>query len=166
MNGWIKLHRQIQDCWIWFDEPFTKAQAWIDLLLLANHKEKKISINGKPVVIQRGQYHTSVCKLASRWKWNRKTVSRFLDVLENDHMLSQVRTSTGTTITIENYDVFQDEGTTVGTTVRTAQGTAVGTQTRKKEEKKERIIKSKTTFQSMDMKQEYDFDEMEKQLLG
>lgn len=164
MNGWIKLHRQIQDCWLWFDEPFTKAQAWIDLLLLANHRDKKISINGKPIVIHRGEYHTSLYKLAARWKWDKRKVMRFLDVLESDHMLSQKRSFNGTTITIENYGVFQGDGTTDGTTDSTTDGTANGTQTRNKERKNVRN-KSKITFMNLDMKHDYDFESMENELL-
>lgn len=147
-KGWIKLHRQIQDCWLWRDEPFTKGQAWIDLLLSANHNEKKISIDGKPVVIERGQFHTSTLSLAARWKWDRRKVMRFLDVLEEDNMLTQYRSSKGTTLTIVNYGIYQDDGTTLsttdgtthgtsdGTAVGTTDGTTHGTQTRMKRSKK------------------------------
>lgn len=146
-KGWIKLHRAIQDCWIWNDEPFSKAQAWIDLLLLANHRDKKIGIDGKPVVISRGQFHTSINKLSDRWMWDRKKVMKFLDVLESDEMLYQKRTTKGTTLTIANYEVYQDEGTTdgtaIGTTDGTTIGTAIGTQTRIKELNNEININNK-----------------------
>lgn len=166
MKGWIKLYRQIQDCFLWLDsEPFCKRAAWIDLLLLANHRDKKISIDGKPVVIKRGQYHTSIYKLASRWKWDRRKVARFLDVLESDKMLTQTRSFNGTTLTIENYSVYQDDGTTDGTTNSTTNSTTDGTQTRKKEIKNKRN-NSKLTFHNLDMKHEYDFEDMEKQLLS
>lgn len=132
-QGWILLHRQIQDCWIWEDRPYDKARAWIDLLLLANHRDKKISIDGKPILITRGQFYTSIEKLAKRWGWNRKKVMRFLDVLEDDQMLTKVCTKRGTTLTIVNYDNFQvigtTDGTTKGTTLGIADGTPDGTQT-------------------------------------
>lgn len=38
MTGWVKIYRSIQDNDLWLAEPFTWAQAWIDLLLNANHK--------------------------------------------------------------------------------------------------------------------------------
>lgn len=51
-DGWIKLYRQIQDCWIWDDDDkYDKAHAWLDLLILANHRDKKISVDGKPITI-------------------------------------------------------------------------------------------------------------------
>ena len=142
-KGWICLYRQIQECWVWTDKPFSKGQAWIDLLLLANHRPKKISIDGIPVTIERGQFHTSTVKLADRWGWDRRKVSRFLDVLEGDSMLTQRRTSNGTTISLENYEVYQDGGTADGTTKGTAHSTSKstpdGTQTTNKQLNNETI---------------------------
>ena len=107
-KGWIKLHRSIQDSWIWEDcEKYDKTHAWIDLLLSANHKDKKISVDGQPKVISRGQFLTSLAKLAARWRWNAKSVSRFLNILEKDKMIVQSRTHRWTTVTIVNYGVYQ-----------------------------------------------------------
>ena len=39
MSGWIKIHRDILYHEIWSDKPFSKGQAWIDLILLANHSD-------------------------------------------------------------------------------------------------------------------------------
>lgn len=106
--GYIKLHRQIQECWIWDgDEPFSKGQAWVDLLLLVNHADKKTSFNGQIITIKRGQRLTSIRKLAERWKWSRKKVSNFLDLLESDEMITQERATKATLITIVNYSVYQ-----------------------------------------------------------
>lgn len=108
-KGWIKIFRQIQDCWIWDDgDKFDKAHAWIDLLLLANHRDKKISVDGKPIVITRGMFLTSKVKLAQRWHWNIKTVDRFLKILESDAMITQENTHRWTTLTIVNYGVYQE----------------------------------------------------------
>lgn len=86
-KGWIKLHRKVLDCWIWNERPFDKPRAWIDILLLSNHADKKIMFNGKPIVIRRGQYLTSIRKLSDRWGWGRDKVSRFLNVLVSEDML-------------------------------------------------------------------------------
>ena len=128
--GWIKLHRKILDSPIWNDgERKCKTAAWIELLLLANHEDREMLFKGSDgvLVVKRGQLHTSIAHLAERWKWDKKTVRRYLDVLEKAGMISQKRTTHGTTITIENYSKYQDTGTAVGT--------AVGTQTRSKEYK-------------------------------
>ena len=42
LQGWVSVHRQIQNHWLWTDKPFSKGQAWIDMLMLANHVDNKI----------------------------------------------------------------------------------------------------------------------------
>ena len=119
-KGWICLYRDIQDSWVWDDKPFSDGQAWIDLLLTANHEDKKIKFNGKPRVIKRGQMVTSIAKLAERWGWSAGKVRRFLNILENDQMLTlecnRGGTTNGTTLTLINYEKFQGQRQTVDTT--------------------------------------------------
>ena len=76
--GWIKLHRKLQDCWIWQEKPFDKGRAWVDLLLSAMHHDKKLLIDNEIVIISRGSFMTSVVKLSERWGWRRNKVFRFL----------------------------------------------------------------------------------------
>ena len=107
-SGWIKLYRQLQDCWIWLDkEPFDKRSAWVDLLLTANHSDKKILFNGELITVKRGQILTSVRKLSAKWKWSVNKVYRFLKVLESDEMLQKESDKDRTLLTIENYSIFQ-----------------------------------------------------------
>ena len=106
-SGWIKLHRKILDCFIWQDKPYDKARAWIDLLLIAMHHDKKMLIEDEVVIIQRGSFMTSIVKLADRWGWSRNKVVRYLDMLESEHMLNTKRTPKGTLITIVKYDDYQ-----------------------------------------------------------
>lgn len=114
--GWIKLDRKILDHWLWGDKPFSAGQAWIDLLLLADHQDKKF-LNGNTLVDgKRGEVHRSMLNLADRWGWSRKKVKRFLDGLESEQMVSQQVTTKGTTITIVKYVVYQGSGATKGTT--------------------------------------------------
>ena len=105
--GWIKLHRKILDCFIWQDKPYDKARAWIDLLLIAMHHDKKMLIDDEVVIIQRGSFMTSIVKLADRWGWSRNKVVRYLDMLESEQMLNTKRTPKGTLITIVKYDDYQ-----------------------------------------------------------
>lgn len=114
-KGWILVHRKILDCFIWTEpEPFDRRSAWLDLLLLANHEDAKMFFDGKPVTVKRGQRLTSIKALAERWGWSRHKVSDFLNILEAEHMLGQVRDSRKTLISIENYDVYQMGGTSEG----------------------------------------------------
>lgn len=108
-KGWITLHRKIQDCWIWEeDEPFDRRSAWIDLLLLANHEDAKVFFDGDLITVQRGQRITSIRKLAERWKWSRTKVTKFLDILEKDGMITRRSDTKKTLLTIENYGIYQD----------------------------------------------------------
>lgn len=108
MLGWISLHRQIQEHWIWKSkEPFDKRSAWIDLLLLVNYQTKKVEFDNQIIEVERGQKITSLEKLADRWKWSRHKVSNFLNSLEKDGMLVQIRDKKRTLICIENYNKYQ-----------------------------------------------------------
>ena len=116
-NGWIKLHRVIQKHWLWEStEPFDKRSAWIDLLMLANFTDIKVMRKGELKQRTRGEVNTSMAWLADRWKWDRRTVKRFFNVLQKDGMVSVHSTRDGTTVTIEKYAVYQGERTTDGTT--------------------------------------------------
>lgn len=112
MNGWIKLHRQIQDNTLWLsDEPFDCRSAWIDLIMMANHESREIFMNNNFITIERGQLHRSQLKLAERWHWSRERVNNYLKNLKKAGMIdftaSTNGTTRGTTITIVNYDKYQ-----------------------------------------------------------
>ena len=123
-KGWIKLHRKLLDCWIWQEKPFDKGRAWVDLLLLAMHSDKKMLIDNEITIIERGSFMTSVLKLSERWGWSRNKVTRFLDVLEREQMLNTERTPKGTLINIVKYENYQLQDTQGETTVETPNGTA------------------------------------------
>ena len=107
MSGWIKLHRQIQEHWLWNKKPFSRGQAWIDLLIMVNHKSQKTLIGNKLIDVDRGERVTSIRKLCSRWGWSNTKTKTFLKLLENDHMISVKSDSKKTTINIVNYNDYQ-----------------------------------------------------------
>ncbi len=53
MNGWIRLDRAILDNPMWSSkfEPFTKGQAWIDILLNANYKPSFFFVRGIKIAL-------------------------------------------------------------------------------------------------------------------
>lgn len=107
-QGYIKLYRQIQDCWLWTSpEPFDERSAWIDLLMLANHADKTTMFDKKLITVKRGQRITSVRLLAERWHWGRTRTLNFLKNLEADKMIVREADSRKTLITIVNYGKFQ-----------------------------------------------------------
>lgn len=106
MLGWIALHRSIQEHWLWEDPK--RLKWWIDLLLMANHKENKILVNGVLTTIERGERLTSEQILAERWEVSRNTVRKFLKLLEDDGMISVVKSrQIGTTYKVLNYNLYQ-----------------------------------------------------------
>lgn len=133
-KGYIKLHRQIADHWLWSGEPYDRAHAWIDLLLLANWKESKRIIKGQIVEQKRGEVIASVGTLAKRWGWSENKVRRFLHDLAEEGMIQADGRAYGTSITIENFAFFQDEQRTDGIADERADGRADGRQQKKNKE--------------------------------
>ena len=115
-NGWIKLHRKIFDNPMYFSEPFTRMQAWIDLLLLANHSGQYFYIRGNRIDVKRGEVAHSMESLAQRWKWSRGKVLRYISQLENSQMIVQQKSHVITKLSITNYNTYQSDGTTDSTT--------------------------------------------------
>lgn len=110
-RGWIRLYRKISDNKLWVSEPFTRGQAWVDMLLLANHKDGFIYVRGNRVSILRGQVGWSIIKIAERWRWSRGKVIRFLNELEVDQQIVQQKNHLSSVFTIINYTEYQENGT-------------------------------------------------------
>lgn len=117
-QGWISIHRQLQKHWIWKDKPFSKGQAWIDLIMLANYEDKKIPYKGEVITCERGTVNLSISVLAERWGWGREKTRNFLRLLEADKMVTVNATRHRTTITIENYTFYNNKPSTKPTTNR------------------------------------------------
>lgn len=148
-KGWIKLNRQMQDHWIWNDGEYDKAHAWIDLIMLANHEDKDVVFDYEVVKICRGQFITSIRKLANRWKWSTERTLKYLRLLEQAEMVHRDSNTKRTLITIVNYDKYQDVPNTNEDTdedtnrTQTEHGSAHGSDTNKniKNDKNEKNIK-------------------------
>lgn len=121
-TGWIKLDRKLLDNEIWNVKPFSWGQAWVDLLLLANHADHVAIIRSNAIECKRGEVNRSQKQLAERWGWSRNKVRKFLDTLEELEMVTTESTAKGTTLTIEKYSVFQNPRATESTTEGTTQG--------------------------------------------
>lgn len=105
-DGWISLDRGIREHWVYGEKPIGRFQAWIDLIFSANFRDKTIMVNGKPFLVRRGSFLTSVRKLSERWGWSKDKTYRFLSVLRNEGMI-ETATPPGTLITVVNYGFYQ-----------------------------------------------------------
>lgn len=104
-KGYVRIYRDIRDHWIWSDSEY--FQKWVDLIMMANHKDKGVLFDKRVIVVKRGSCITSIRKLAEKWHWSRNRVARFLDMLERDTMIATKRDTKKTLITIVNYDNYQ-----------------------------------------------------------
>lgn len=111
-QGWIKLHRCLLNNPIWTQEKFNRGSAWVDLILMVNHEDKKVLFDGGLIECKRGERITSIRQLSERWKWSRDKTKRFLDVLQADGMIKYKTDRKKTIISIVNYGVYQDKPTT------------------------------------------------------
>lgn len=117
-EGWVKIHRSILDSQFWLSDKFNDSHAWIDLILLANHKDSIITKRGIRLEVKRGYVGWSERVLADRWKWSRGKVRRFFDFLIQQNMIQieQQKNKVSALIKIVKYDIYQGSGTTDSTT--------------------------------------------------
>lgn len=109
--GYAKIHREIFDHWLWKNKPFSQAHAWIDMILLANHKEQKVVYKNQITTISRGEFIRSRRDLAKRWGWTDSAVQRFIVFLEHDLMIIRKPNPQANHISICNYGKWQGSRT-------------------------------------------------------
>ena len=118
-GGWIKIHRSILDDELYLAEKFTRLQAWLDLLLLAEYKPKTISVRSIKVEIGRGQLAISIRDLAARWQWGVNKVQSFLKELERRERIETLKSHTINIIAICNYEMYQRQSVDTQTDTQT-----------------------------------------------
>ena len=108
MEGWIKIHRQIQKHWVWSNAEYFKA--WIAIIMFVNHEPKKVLIHGELFECDRGQSLMSLqnwVKIFGK-NWTIQKVRTFFTLLENDAMICTKGMRKTTCLTVCNYDSYQD----------------------------------------------------------
>tara|TARA_Y100001963_G_C6772723_1_gene445751 strand:+ start:1521 stop:2315 length:795 start_codon:yes stop_codon:yes gene_type:complete len=112
MEGWISLHRKI------FENPifkrsrvYSNMEAWLWLLVKANHKDNKFLLGNKMVKVEKGQMITSQKKLCKEFKWGNSKLRSFLKLLQSEDMIELKVDSKSTLITISNYRKLQEKQT-------------------------------------------------------
>ena len=110
MSGWIKVHRKVQDHWIFKEQrEFSRFEAWLDILLCANHSEQKVIIQGTVYTVKQGESLHSLETWAKRWNWSKTKVRRFFDTLTKELMIVTTNETKTTRVTICNYASYQVE---------------------------------------------------------
>ncbi|MET1163597.1 Replication protein O [Bacillus velezensis] len=164
MIGWIKLHRSVQDHWIYQEKrKFSKYEAWLDLLMMASHKNNKFVLGNELYDLKRGEFISSIRKLGERWSWSNTKVTQFLDLLKKDEMIDFKKDTKKTLITIVNYGVYHDSDEEKKTVIEHKNDTKATQKHTIKNEKNEKNIKpSRLKYEICDMENaEYLFKEIQ-----
>ncbi|MCK4820047.1 hypothetical protein KA005_30055 [bacterium] len=106
-EGWIKIHRKIAENVVWLSEPFSRGQAWVDLIMIANRKPGYFKVRGNRVDLKAGQVGRSAASLAHRWRWSRSKVDRYLMELKKEQQIELQKSNITTLISILNYEQYQ-----------------------------------------------------------
>ena len=110
MSGWIKIHRSINNHWLYTEKrAFSKFEAWLDILINVNFAESKVVIKGKLYIVKRGESVLSMDSWAKRWGWDKSRVRRFMELLQKDTMITIKSDNITTHLIVCNYDSYQDE---------------------------------------------------------
>ena len=113
MRGWISLHRKILDNPILkASKEYSRLEAFVWLLLRANHKEGKCVIGSTLYKVKKGEMITSQMKLMKQFRWSKSKLINFLKLLQEDEMIDMKTEPNLTRITILNYCTYQDYKTT------------------------------------------------------
>jgi len=101
-EDWIKLHKSLLD-WEWYSNS-KMLHLWIHILLSANKADKK----WQGIEIKRGQFVTSLIKIASYLNLSIRTIRTNLLRLQKSKDIVIKTTNRYTIITIVNYSIAQD----------------------------------------------------------
>lgn len=107
-KGFIKIDRNLLKHGVWYMDVFSKGQAWIDLLLNAHFEDGNFYSKKGLIYYKRGDCTFSIANLMRRWQWGRWKVRHFLEILEENGMITKhYEKGTYLCITIKNYEKYQ-----------------------------------------------------------
>jgi len=116
MRGWISLHKRIRTHWLWEKPDYLRA--WLDLLMMANYRDRKQPYKDGIVLIKRGEIPISYRKLSARWGWSVNKIKRFILLLKKDTVVDTHTDYGFTVVKIIKYDEFQIQTNTATNTVK------------------------------------------------
>ena len=114
MAGFIKLSRKFFSNDMWNEaRTFSSCEAWLDLIQSARFDAtpRKVSIGGREVICNRGQYPASIRFLSKRWKWTDRKVRTFISYLKKEGMISTDVMQGVNMITLCKYEEYNSSDT-------------------------------------------------------
>jgi uncharacterized phage protein (TIGR02220 family) len=103
--GYIKIFRKITE-WEWYTDE-NVMRVFLHCLIKSNYTEK----NWRGITINRGSFVTSYNSLASDLKLTKQQIRTALNKLKSTHELTLKTTNKYSIISINNYDMYQDNNT-------------------------------------------------------
>lgn len=122
MEGFIKLSRKFFSNELWNEaRTFSSCEAWLDLIQSARFEAtpRKVSIGGREVICNRGQYPASIRFLAKKWGWTERKVRTFISYLKKEGMITTDLVQGMNIITLCKYDEYNSGDTVNDTTIDT-----------------------------------------------
>ena len=109
MSGWIKIHRDIQNNWIYDNNEYLAA--WIKILVNVNYKSKNVVINGKLYTCERGSSLYSIGTWVKVFgsPWSPRKIRTFFQLLEKCQAVVTRGDAKTTRLTVCNYETYQDQ---------------------------------------------------------
>lgn len=115
MSGYVKMSRGWLDDEMFQDAPYSERDAWAWMICEANWQDGRVSVNGRPVTIKRGQFCSSFRFMSRKFKWSPNKVIRFIERLKEWGVIKTSTEHGENLITICNYSKYQDKKNSDGT---------------------------------------------------
>lgn len=109
-KGHIKIARRffLDDPWWTERREFSRAEAWLYLINLAQWRRRTMQTKYGPIVLQRGEFVASLRWLADEWRWGVQRVRTFLETAQKlTRVVAQRETQAGTVYLLANYERYQ-----------------------------------------------------------
>lgn len=114
-GGYFCINRKIANHWLHpknQNRKFSEFEAWLEIIRMSYFVCKRKEIQGRLVIIPRGYFDTTVTQLSEIFRWDRRTVEKFLRLLENQKMIKRFKLNpkslkSCTLIKVSNYNRLQ-----------------------------------------------------------
>ena len=135
------IKRKVVTDSLYYLEPFTKWQAFFDMIRMANWDNGSFESGLDQINLKRGEFIHTEEHLAEVWKWSRGKVRRCIKWLEKVNRLTIRKTvlvsgQTRNIVKVVNYEKHQFPLSDHGTSLDTSLDTSDGTEEKKKKKKK------------------------------
>lgn len=107
MGTFITVPREIFDEGLFVREPYSRREAFLDLVQKAVHEETELPVRGGTITLNRGEVLASIRYLATRWGWSKSKVESVLKEFISMNLVGHKSDTSNSTLSIVNYDLYQ-----------------------------------------------------------